>query len=55
MSKEDDIDYYTVLEQNVQVQHGKLMNFINDVFVWRDQKEMGALLGDIPPVAIEDE
>ena len=47
MSKEDDIDYYTVLEQNVQVQHGKLMNFINDVFVWRDQKEMGALLGDI--------
>lgn len=55
ISKEDDIDYYTVLEQNVQVQHGKLMNFINDVFVWRDQKEMGALLGDIPSVAIEDE
>lgn len=31
------------------------MNFINDVFVWRDRKDMGALLGEIPSVELTEE
>ena len=35
--------------------HMTLMNFINDVFVWRDRKDMGAYLGEIPSVEISEE
>ena len=40
---------------HVYEQHEKLMNFINDVFVWRDRKDMGAYLGEIPSVEISEE
>ena len=40
---------------SIHEQHEKLMNFINDVFVWRDRKDMGAYLGEIPSVEISEE
>lgn len=44
---EDDIDEYAQVDTQIQLLHTKLLDFINDVFVWRDHKEMGELLGEI--------
>lgn len=55
VSMEDEPDDYTQISANIRDQHEKLMNFINDVFVWRDRKDMGALLGEIPSVELTEE
>ena len=55
VSMEDEPDDYTLISENIRDQHEKLMNFINDVFVWRDRKDMGALLGEIPSVELTEE
>ena len=44
---EDEPDFYAQVDSQIHILHAKLMDFINDVFVWRDHKEMGALLGEI--------
>ena len=54
-SKDEDLDYYNQIIDSIHEQHEKLMNFINDVFVWRDRKDMGAYLGEIPSVEISEE
>ena len=54
-SKDEDLDYYNQIVDSIHEQHEKLMNFINDVFVWRDRKDMGAYLGEIPSVEISEE
>ena len=47
---EDEPDFYAQVDSQIHILHAKLMDFINDVFVWRDHKEMGALLGEIQSV-----
>ena len=54
-SKDEDLDYYNQIIDSIHEQHEKLMNFINDVFVWRERKDMGAYLGEIPSVEISEE
>ena len=53
ISKETSLDDYTQVEAQVNHYHSKLLDFMNDVFVWRDHKEMGALLGEIQPAATD--
>lgn len=53
ISKETSLDDYTQVEAQVNLYHSKLLDFMNDVFVWRDHKEMGALLGEIQPAATD--
>ena len=54
-SKDEDLDYYNQIIDSIHEQHEKLMNFIYDVFVWRERKDMGAYLGEIPSVEISEE
>lgn len=53
ISKDTDLDAYTQVETQVKLYHSKLLDFINDVFVWRDHKEMGTLLGEIQPALVD--
>lgn len=53
ISKETAQDEYTQVETQIKLYHSKLLDFVNDVFVWRDHKEMGALLGEIQPAITE--
>ena len=45
--EDEDPSYYAEMQSGILLLHSKLLDFINDVFVWRDHKEMGALLGEI--------
>ena len=40
-------EYHFDLKNQILLLHEKLLDFINDVFVWRDHKEMGNYLGEI--------
>lgn len=40
-------DEYHLIWKSDLLLHDKLLDFINDVFVWRDHKEMGNYLGEI--------
>lgn len=40
-------EYHFDLKNQILLLHDKLLDFINDVFVWRDHKEMGNYLGEI--------
>lgn len=47
LNKVEDSEEYALLDSQIQDLHLKLLDFINDVFVWRDHKDMGAMLGEI--------
>ena len=40
-------EFHFDLKNQILLLHDKLLDFINDVFVWRDHKEMGNYLGEI--------